>query len=100
MVRGASVIQIWMGFPGAAESKGEHEEACDMGERIRRRLVGALAAATMALMLSPQLGALSRLPDEMVLGAGTVTEIPVASALSADATGDAGSSRGWTAAVR
>ena len=61
-----------------------------MGERIRRRLVGALAAATMALMLSPQLGALSKLPDEMVLGAGTVTEIPVASALSADASGDAG----------
>ena len=64
----------------------------DMGDRIRRRLGALLAAAMAALMLSPQLGEVSRLPDEMVLGAGTVTEIPVASALSVDA-GDAGEDR-------
>ncbi|MBQ8110927.1 MAG: SpoIVB peptidase [Clostridia bacterium] len=56
-----------------------------MGDRIRRRLAGALAAAMAALMLSPQLGALARLPDEMVLDAGTVTVITVSAALQADA---------------
>ena len=61
-----------------------------MGQRVRRRLAGALAAAMALLMLSPQLGALSRLPDEMVLGAGTVMEIPVAAAVRADATGENG----------
>lgn len=61
-----------------------------MGERSRRRLSGVLAAATAMLMLSPQLGALSRLPNEMVLGAGSVTVIPVSAALRADATGDDG----------
>ena len=61
-----------------------------MGQRVRRRLAGALAAAMALLMLSPQLGALSRLPDEMVLGAGTVMEIPVAAAVRADATGEDG----------
>ena len=61
-----------------------------MGDRFRRRLSGALAAATAMLMLSPQLGALSRLPEEMVLAAGTVTVIPVSAALRADATGDDG----------
>lgn len=61
-----------------------------MGDRFRRRLAGALAAATMALMLSPQLGALSKLPNEMVLDAGTVTVIPVSAAVQANATGGAG----------
>ena len=61
-----------------------------MGDRIRRRLAGTLAAAMALLMLSPQLGALASLPDEMVLGAGTVTEIPVSTAVRADATGEAG----------
>ena len=61
-----------------------------MGERSRRRLSGVLAAATAMLMLSPQLGALSRLQNEMVLGAGSVTVIPVSAALRADATGDDG----------
>ena len=61
-----------------------------MGDRIRRRLAGALAAALAALMLSPQLGALSRLPDEMVLNAGTVTVIPVTAAVRAEASGGAG----------
>ena len=61
-----------------------------MGQRVRRRLAGALAAAMALLMLSPQLGALSRLPDEMVLGVGTVMEIPVAAAVRADATGEDG----------
>ncbi|MBR1821103.1 MAG: SpoIVB peptidase [Clostridia bacterium] len=66
-----------------------------MGARIRRRLGALLAAAMAALMLSPQLGALAQLPEEMVLGAGTVTEIPVSSAVrvdavsGADAAGDA-----------
>ena len=60
-----------------------------MGDRFRRRLTGMLAAATVALMLSPQLGALARLPDEMVLDAGTVTILPVSSAVRADTTGDA-----------
>ena len=61
-----------------------------MGDRLRRRLAGTLAAATVALLLSPQLGAVSRLPDEMVLDAGTVTVIPVSTAVRADATGEAG----------
>ena len=60
-----------------------------MGETIRRRLGTLLAAALAALMLSPQLGAVSRLPDEMVLGAGTVTQIAVSSAVRADASGGA-----------
>lgn len=60
-----------------------------MRVKFRRRLGALLAAATAALMLTPQLGALSRLPDELVLGAGTVTEIPVASAVKVDATGEA-----------
>ena len=58
-----------------------------MGDRFRR-LAATLAAATAALMLSPQLGAVTRLPDEMVLDAGAVTVIPVASAVQAEATGD------------
>ena len=57
-----------------------------MGDRFRR-LALTLAAATAALMLSPQLGPVSRLPDEMVLDAGTTTVIPVSSAVSADASG-------------
>jgi len=60
-----------------------------MGDRFRR-LALTLAAATAALMLSPQLGAVSRLPDEMVLDAGAVTVIPVSSAVHADASGDDG----------
>ena len=65
-----------------------------MGDRFRRRLSGALATAMAMLMLSPQLGALSRLPDEMVLDAGTVTVIPVSTALRADASGDEGAITG------
>ncbi len=61
-----------------------------MGDRIRRRLGGVLAAATAMLMLSPQLGMLSGLPDEMVLGTGTVTVIPVSAAVRAEATGEEG----------
>ncbi|MBQ6346380.1 MAG: SpoIVB peptidase [Clostridia bacterium] len=60
-----------------------------MGDRYRRR-AALLAAATAALMLSPQLGAVTRLPDEMVLDAGAVTVIPVSSAVVADASGDDG----------
>lgn len=65
-----------------------------MGDRFRRRLAGTLAAALVALMLSGQMGALSRLPDEMVLEAGTVTDIPVSAAVRADATGDSGAIAG------
>ncbi len=65
-----------------------------MGDRFRRRLTGALAAATAMLMLSPQLGALSQLPDELVLDAGTVTVIPVSTALRADAAGEDGAIAG------
>ena len=61
-----------------------------MGDRLRRRLAGTLAAAMAALLLSPQLGAVSRLPDELVLDAGTVTVIPVSTAVRADAVGDMG----------
>ena len=60
-----------------------------MGERVRRRLSGALAAAMAMLMLSPQIGALTELPDEMVLGAGSVTVIPATTAVRAEATGAA-----------
>ncbi len=60
-----------------------------MGEKIRRRLGALLAAATAALMLSGQLGALRGLPDELVLGAGTVTELPVSSAVRVAATNGA-----------
>ncbi len=60
-----------------------------MGDRIRRRLGALLAAATAALMLSPQLGALQRLPDEVVLGAGTAWELPVSSAVKVAATNGA-----------
>ena len=56
--------------------------------RTRRRLAGLLAAAMAALMLSPQLGALARLPDRMVLDAGTDTVIPVAAAVRAGVDGD------------
>ena len=55
-----------------------------MGDRFRR-LALTLAAATAALALSPQLGAVTRLPEEMVLDAGAVTVIPVSSAVVADA---------------
>lgn len=55
-----------------------------------RRLAALLAAATAALMLSPQLGAVTRLPDTMVLDAGAVTVIPVTSAVVADATSEDG----------
>ena len=61
-----------------------------MKDRFRRRLAGALAAATAALMLSPQLGALARLPDELVMNAGTVAVLPVSSAVRADAVGEDG----------
>lgn len=61
-----------------------------MGDGYRRRLAGTLAAATLALMLSPQMSALARLPDELVLAAGTVTVIPVSAAVRADATGAGG----------
>ena len=57
-----------------------------MGDRFRR-LAATLAAATAALMLSPQLGTVTRLPDEMVLDAGAVTVIPVASAVWTEASG-------------
>ena len=57
-----------------------------MEGRIRRRLGALLAAAMAALMLSPQLGAEARLPEELVLGAGTATELPVSSAVRVDAT--------------
>ena len=60
-----------------------------MGDRFRR-LAFALAAATAALALSPQLGAVTRLPEEMVLDAGAVTVIPVSSAVYADADSDDG----------
>ena len=61
-----------------------------MGDRIRRRLGALLAAAMAALMLSPQLGALQRLPDELVLGAGAAWELPVSSAVRVAATNGAG----------
>ena len=57
-----------------------------MEGKVRRRLGALLAAAMAALMLSPQLGAVSQLPEELVLGAGTVTELPVSSAVRVDAT--------------
>ena len=57
-----------------------------MGDRIRRRLAWTLAALA-ALMLTPQMDALARLPDELVLGEGTVTVIPVSAAVWADAGG-------------
>ena len=60
-----------------------------MGDRFRR-LALTLAAATAALALSPQLGAVTRLPEEMVLDAGAVTVIPVSSAVVADARGAGG----------
>ncbi len=60
-----------------------------MGDRIRRRLGALLAAAVAALVLSPQLGALQRLPDEVVLGAGTAWELPVSSAVKVAATNGA-----------
>lgn len=60
-----------------------------MGDRFRR-LAMALAAATAVLMLSPQLGTVTRLPDEMVLDAGAVTVIPVSSAVVADASSEGG----------
>ncbi len=60
-----------------------------MGDQIRRRLGALLAAATAALMLSPQLGALQRLPDEVMLGAGTAWELPVSSAVKVAATNGA-----------
>lgn len=60
-----------------------------MGDPIRRRLGALLAAAMAALMLSPQLGALEKLPDEVVLGAGSAWELPVSSAVRVAATNGA-----------
>lgn len=59
-----------------------------MGERFRRLGV-LLAAAVAAMALSPQLVEVSRLPDEMVLGAGTVTQIALPAAMRAEAAGSA-----------
>ena len=61
-----------------------------MEGKVRRRLGALLAAAMAALMLSPQLGALQRLPDELVLGAGAAWELPVSSAVRVAATNGAG----------
>ena len=69
-----------------------------MGDRFRR-LAALLAVATAALMLSPQLGAVTGLPDEMVLDAGAVTVIPVSSAVVADASGDMGAIAGMETAL-
>ena len=60
-----------------------------MGDQIRRRLGALLAAAVAALMLSPQMGALHRLPDEVVLDAGAAWELPVSSAVRVAATNGA-----------
>lgn len=60
-----------------------------MGDRIRRRLGALLAAALAMLMLSPRLGALGALPDELVLGAGTQMRLPVSSAVRVAATNGA-----------
>lgn len=60
-----------------------------MVERTRRRLSGLLAAAMAALMLSPQVGALARLPDSMVVDAGTVTVLPASAAVRAGIDGEA-----------
>ena len=59
-----------------------------MVERTRRRLSGLLAAAVAALMLWPQVGALARLPNQMVVDAGTVTVLPASSAVRAGIDGD------------
>lgn len=67
-----------------------------MREENRRRLAALLAAAMAVLALSLQIGALAGLPDEMVLGAGTVTRIPVSAAVSAGIA--AGTGRGGLAA--
>ena len=61
-----------------------------MGQRIRRRLACLFAAAMALAALSPQLDALARLPEEMVLSAGTVTRIPASSMVRADIDGASG----------
>ncbi len=54
-----------------------------MREGIRRRLTSLLLAAMMLMALSPQMDALARLPDEIVIGAGSVAKIPVSTVVSA-----------------
>ena len=51
--------------------------------RERNRRLAVLAAATVALMLSGQLGAVARLPDEVVMNPGAVARIPASAAVSA-----------------
>ena len=54
-----------------------------MRDGIRRRLGCLFAAATALLALSPQLGTLATLPDEMVMSPGSMTRIPVSAAVRA-----------------
>ena len=66
------------------------KEECVMREISRRRLSFALVLAMAILALSPQIGTVAALPSQMVLYAGTVTEIPMSMAVSAgiDSPGD------------
>ena len=66
------------------------KEECVMREISRRRLSCALVLAMAILALSPQIGTVAALPSQMVLYAGTVTEIPLSMAVSAgiDSPGD------------
>ena len=54
-----------------------------MRDGIRRRLACLFAAATALLALSPQLGTLATLPDEMVMSAGSMARIPLSAAVRA-----------------
>lgn len=54
-----------------------------MRENWRRRLSSILVLGMAVLALSPQIGMVAKLPDEVVLHTGVVTEIPVSMAVSA-----------------
>lgn len=54
-----------------------------MRENWRRRLCGVFASAVAVLALSPQIGMVAQLPDQMVLHTGSVAEIPISMAVSA-----------------
>ena len=56
-------------------------------QSMRRRLVALLTALGMLAVLSPQIGALARLPDAMVLQTGAVACVDASLPLSAEVTG-------------
>lgn len=58
--------------------------------KMRRRLGALLAAVMLLLALSPQMGAIAKLPDALVMDAGSVAGVEVSLPLSAELAEDGG----------